>query len=153
MKTLVRESSSYEDTLALGTRLAGELRPGDVVCLYGDLGAGKTALVKGIARGLDIDPNKVHSPTFTLMNVYEGKWPLYHFDLYRINAGDLLGIGYEEYFYGQGITAIEWSERLGALLPEVFWKVALGHVAQEARQIGFSFQGVALEARFNRFKV
>lgn len=120
--------------------------------LFGDLGAGKTAFVKGMAQGLKLDPLKVHSPTFTLMNVYEGKLPLYHFDLYRIKADDLFGIGYEEFFYGKGVAAVEWSERLDHLVPEDYWKVELKHAGEDRRDIRVSFGGAALAARFNRFK-
>jgi len=134
-------SNSYEDTLSLGARFSKVLKAGDVVCLYGDLGAGKTAFVKGLAQGLKLDPLAVHSPTFTLMNIYAGKVPLYHFDLYRIQAEDLFGLGYEEFFYGKGITAVEWSERLEALIPDQFWKVELIHAGEDVRKIGIGFHG------------
>ncbi len=152
MKTIRVDSKSYEDTLALGGRFAKLLKPGDIVLLFGDLGAGKTAFVKGMAKGLKYDPLKVHSPTFTLMNIYNGKIPLYHFDLYRIKADDLFGMGYEEFFYGKGIAAVEWSERLEGLKPEDFWKIELKHAGEDLRHVGISFSGIALEARFNRLK-
>ena len=134
-------SNSYEGTLTFGAQFSKALQAGDIVCLYGDLGAGKTAFVKGMAKGLNLNPLAVHSPTFTLMNIYQGKVPLYHFDLYRIRAEDLFGLGYEEFFYGKGITAVEWSERLEALLPDKFWKVELIHAGDEVRCIHFSFHG------------
>lgn len=136
----------------MSSHLASCLRRGDVVCLYGELGAGKTAFVKGLAKGLKINPLKVHSPTFTLMNIYEGKVPLYHFDLYRIKADDLFGLGYEEFFYGSGVAAIEWSERLEHLLPQVFWKVELRHAGEDRRHVFVSVQGEALTERFNMFR-
>jgi tRNA threonylcarbamoyladenosine biosynthesis protein TsaE len=151
MKPLKFVSTSYEQTLAFSARLALALRRADVVCLYGELGAGKTAFVKGLVKGLKMDPLKVHSPTFTLMNIYKGKIPLYHFDLYRIKADDLFGLGYEEYFYGSGITAIEWSERLEHLLPKVFWKVELRHAGDDERHIFVSVEGETLKERFNAF--
>jgi tRNA threonylcarbamoyladenosine biosynthesis protein TsaE len=128
-------SHSYEETLALGVRFAKVLKKGDIVCLFGDLGSGKTALVKGLARGLKIDADHVHSPTFTLMNIYHGKLPLYHFDLYRIGVQDLLNIGYDEFFFGKGVTAVEWSERLDVLAPKECWKVELRHAGEDQREI------------------
>lgn len=144
-------SKNYEETLALSAGFASVLRRGDVVCLYGELGAGKTAFVKGLVKGLKMNPLKVHSPTFTLMNIYEGKIPLYHFDLYRIKADDLFGLGYEEFFYGVGIAAVEWSERLEHLLPKVFWKVELRHAGDDERHIFISAEGDNMKERFQVF--
>jgi tRNA threonylcarbamoyladenosine biosynthesis protein TsaE len=107
-----------EDTIKVGEALGGLLKPGDIVALKGELGAGKTVLVKGIARGLDVkeEPN---SPTFVIMNAYEGRIPLYHFDLYRISgAAELEGIGYEDYFFSDGVTVVEWAERADEIFPE-----------------------------------
>ncbi len=148
MKSIAYDSRSYEDTLALGARFARALKGGDIVCLFGDLGAGKTAFTKGIAMGLKINPHEVHSPTFVLMSIYEGKLPVYHFDLYRISAGDLLDIGYEEFFYGKGIAVIEWSERLGELMPKDHWHVKLAHKGGDRRRITLSFKGLGLKERF-----
>ncbi len=145
-------SNSYEETLAIGARFAQALKPSDVICLFGDLGAGKTAFVKGIAKGLGLDPLKVHSPTFTLMNIYDGKMPLYHFDLYRIQAEDLFGLGYEEYFYGRGVAAVEWSERLEDLIPENYWKVELRHAGEDRRCISISYFGAIQAERLKLLK-
>ncbi|MBF0387601.1 MAG: tRNA (adenosine(37)-N6)-threonylcarbamoyltransferase complex ATPase subunit type 1 TsaE [Candidatus Omnitrophica bacterium] len=152
MKSFVCRSPGYEKTLDLGARFAGSLRKGDIVCLFGDLGAGKTAFVKGLAKGLGLDPVKVHSPTFTLMNIYNGKLPLYHFDLYRINAVDLFGLGYEEFFYGKGIAAVEWSEKLEGLTPESFWRVELKHAGEDERRVNISFHGQGLAERWQKLK-
>lgn len=110
-------SRSEHETEALGERLAPHLRAGDVLALHGDLGAGKTTLVRGVVRGLG-SPDRVSSPTFVLMNVYEGRLPVYHFDAYRL-AGpeDLEAIGAEEYLEGDGVALVEWSERAAGLLP------------------------------------
>ena len=89
MKSFHFVSQSYDETLAFATRFAKVLKKSDIVCLFGELGSGKTAFVKGLAKGLKLNSAHVHSPTFTLMNIYEGKLPLYHFDLYRITANDL----------------------------------------------------------------
>jgi tRNA threonylcarbamoyladenosine biosynthesis protein TsaE len=107
-----------EDTIKLGEALGRLLKPGDIVALKGELGAGKTVLVKGIARGLDIkeEPN---SPTFVIMNAYEGRVPLYHFDLYRVSGkAELEGIGYEDYFFSNGVTVVEWADRAEEIFPQ-----------------------------------
>jgi tRNA threonylcarbamoyladenosine biosynthesis protein TsaE len=107
-----------EDTIKLGEVLGRLLGPGDIVALKGGLGTGKTVLVKGIAKGLGIkeEPN---SPTFVIMNAYRGRVPLYHFDLYRISGKkELEGIGYEDYFFGDGVTVVEWADRVEEIFPE-----------------------------------
>jgi tRNA threonylcarbamoyladenosine biosynthesis protein TsaE len=87
------------------------------------------------------------------MNIYKGKIPLYHFDLYRICAADLYGIGYEEFFYGNGITAVEWSERLGELLPRDHWHVTLKHGGDDRRVIGIAVRGQQFKQRFAEVKL
>lgn len=106
------ETHSPEETEALAARLAPALRPGTVVAYTGDLGAGKTAFTRGLARGLGISA-RVTSPTFTIVNEYEGgRLPLFHFDLYRLSCGDeLYDIGWEDYLSRGGVSAVEWSER------------------------------------------
>ena len=118
-------SNSVEETEALGAELAGRLEPGgggglvqgvvpgDFVALWGDLGAGKTAFVRGLARGLGI-PDRVTSPTFTIVNEYEGgRLPLFHFDMYRLGSADeLYDIGWEDYLARGGVCAVEWSENV-----------------------------------------
>ena len=141
MKTIHVVSRSREDTMQLGTRFAKVLKRGDIVCLFGELGAGKTTLVKGLAKGFRVKPEKVHSPTFVLLNIYEGKVPLYHFDLYRIESPDLLGMGYEEFFYGEGIAVIEWSEKLGGFMPKDYWQVELAHAGDDVRKVSISSHG------------
>jgi tRNA threonylcarbamoyladenosine biosynthesis protein TsaE len=104
---------SEAETAAAGKTLAASLQPGAVVLLYGDLGAGKTAFVRGIAEGLDIDPAAVTSPTFTLVQEYRGgQLPLYHVDLYRLEAVEVDDLGLEEMTLEGGVTAIEWPDRL-----------------------------------------
>ncbi len=152
MPALRHVTQSYEATLAAGAAFAKTLRRGDMVCLFGELGSGKTAFVKGLARGLKIAPRHVHSPTFTLMNMYEGKVPLYHFDLYRITAPDLPGMGYEEFFYGNGICAVEWSERLEGFLPQEHWHVTLRHAGADRRTITIAARGKKLKERLATFK-
>lgn len=141
------KSSSEEITMKYGERLAKFLRPGDIVCLQGDLGAGKTTFVKGIANGLKIDNTEVHSPTFTLMNIYQGKVPLYHFDCYRLEENIQLGLaGYEEFLYGRGISVVEWPDRLYHLMPKNYIEITLKHVSLSERKIYYKVKGEQREA-------
>ena len=110
-------ADSVEKTVELGRKLGQILHKGDSVCLTGDLGTGKTAFTGGIAKSLGID-GYITSPTFTIINEYEGRLPLYHFDVYRISgAGEMLETGYDEYISGNGITVIEWAELIKEILP------------------------------------
>ena len=112
------KTSGVSETIALGEKIGKLLKPGAVVALKGDLGAGKTYLTKGIAKALGALV-EAKSPTFTLINVYGGKIPLYHFDCYRLkNARDLEKLGYEEYFYGSGVSVVEWADKIRELLPK-----------------------------------
>ena len=107
------DSRSEADTIAAGRQLASELRPGTVVLLSGDLGAGKTAFVRGLADGLGVDPAAVSSPTFTLMHEYRGgRLPLQHVDLYRVTPVEVDDLGLDELTLGNMVTAIEWPDRL-----------------------------------------
>lgn len=110
-------SNSTQETETLGERLAARLRPGDVIAYTGDLGAGKTAFTRGLARGLGI-PDRVTSPTFTIVNEYEGgRLPLFHFDMYRLGSADeLFDIGWEDYLRRGGVCAVEWSENIADAL-------------------------------------
>jgi len=106
-----------EDTLKLGQKIGEILRPGDIVCLVGDLGTGKTALTKGIAKALGIE-GYITSPTFAFVNEYYGKFPLYHFDVYRIGEPeDMFEIGFDEYISGEGVSIIEWADLIRDVLP------------------------------------
>ena len=116
---MIFESNSAKDTFDFGAELGKKAVPGQVICLDGDLGTGKTVLTKGIAAGLGID-EPVVSPTVTIVQIYEqGRIPLYHFDVYRIDDPDEMEeIGYREYFYGNGLTIIEWSELIEDIIPK-----------------------------------
>ena len=115
---LPAETAGPAATLDVGERLAAALQPGDVVALHGDLGAGKTHLTKGLARGLGIEPDDVTSPTFTLVQEHVGWLPLYHVDLYRIERPEELAtLGLDEILEADGICVIEWPERAAGLLP------------------------------------
>lgn len=111
-------SNSYEDTQKIAAEFAKTLTVGDVLCMYGDLGVGKTAFVQGLAKGLGICEH-ITSPTFTIVNEYSGRLPLYHFDVYRIaDSDEMYEIGYEEYVYGNGVSVIEWPQLIDDILPE-----------------------------------
>jgi tRNA threonylcarbamoyladenosine biosynthesis protein TsaE len=119
------ETSSAKETRALGHRLGRELNRGDVVALMGDLGSGKTCLIQGICRGLGVS-GVVNSPSYTIVNEYLGRCPVYHLDFYRLrDREDLLALGCEEYFYGDGVCLVEWAERAEGLLPAQRFEVHL----------------------------
>ena len=120
-------SFSPEETFEYGKRLGRCLHAGDVVALSGDLGAGKTCFVQGISIGAGVrERSQITSPTFTLIQEYRGRLPIYHFDVYRLNREeDLYELGFEEYFYGEGITLIEWAERIPSCLPDDYLAINL----------------------------
>lgn len=115
--------NNLEETEKFGLFLGENLRPGDVVCLNGDLGAGKTTLTKSIAKGLGID-DYVTSPTFTIVNEYYGEIDLYHIDTYRLDdMVDVDYLGFDEYFYSDGVTIVEWAEKIRDALPEEYMEI------------------------------
>lgn len=135
-------SHSEEETKQLAKEFASTLRPGDVVCLKGDLGAGKTHFVKGMARAFDIDEARVHSPTFSLIHEYSGTIPLYHFDCYRLKSvEEALEIGAEEYFYDEGVSVIEWPERIEEILPEQSIWITIESLSPTDRKIVIEQKG------------
>lgn len=119
-------SNSYEETLKTAENFAKTLKAGDTLCMYGDLGAGKTAFVQGLAKGLGID-EPITSPTFTIVNEYSGALPLYHFDVYRVaDSDEMYEIGYEEYVYGDdGVCVIEWPQLIADILPEKRYDITI----------------------------
>ncbi len=119
MMMMIKETFSPQETLELGEALGREVKPGQIYTLIGDLGVGKTVFTQGIARGLEI-AEPICSPTFTIVQVYEqGRMPFYHFDVYRIgDIEEMEEIGYEDYFYGEGLTLIEWANLIEELLPK-----------------------------------
>lgn len=130
-------SKSPEETMSLGEKFAKGLKKGDCVALIGDLGAGKTVFTKGIARALGVkNAQYVNSPTFVIIKEYKGKRPLYHFDLYRLDKHSSLDdMNYEEYFYGDGITVIEWADKIRELLPKKYIEVKLSVIDENKRRI------------------
>lgn len=115
----IRDTYGPEETYEVGKELAKQVRPGQIYCLDGDLGVGKTVFTQGFAMGLGIT-EPVNSPTFTILQEYEeGRMPLYHFDVYRIgDVEEMEEIGYEEYFFGEGVCLIEWASLIEEIIPE-----------------------------------
>jgi tRNA threonylcarbamoyladenosine biosynthesis protein TsaE len=130
----VIDTASEEETSAAGEQLAAALRPGDVVLLFGELGAGKTAFVRGLARGLGAAPEEVSSPTFTIIQEYAGRSTLYHVDLYRLEPREVRELGLEELVSGEGIVAIEWADRWDDR-PDDAVEVTLVEAGEDARRI------------------
>ena len=122
-------TNSEEETFELGSSLGKKLSPGSIIALYGDLAAGKTTLVKGIASAIGgINPAEINSPTFNFLNIYQGLKSFYHFDLYRLkNQDEFLQMGFDEYLEAEGICCIEWAERMRMLLPEKRLDISINH--------------------------
>jgi len=138
-RTQVTHSPS--ETVELGKALGECLTVGDVVALYGELGSGKTTLTKGLAAGLGAGRQEgVRSPTFVLLNLYKGRFPIYHIDLYRVHTLDRLhDIGFEEYAFGDGVMVIEWAEKAEQVLPEKAIRVRLKTINESSREIRVEF--------------
>ena len=128
-------TKNYKETILLGERIGRSLKTDDIVALSGCLGAGKTTLIQGIAKGLGVQ-NWVTSPTFTLINEFEGKLNLYHIDLYRIeNIDDAEDLAIEEYFTKGGVTVIEWAEKIDSILPAETIRIGIKIVSENERSI------------------
>lgn len=139
--SIVKESFQAEDTFQLGKELGSRAKMGEIYCLDGDLGVGKTVFTQGFASGLGIT-EPVNSPTFTIVQVYEeGRLPLYHFDVYRIaDSSEMDEIGYEEYFFGEGVCLIEWSERIEEILPKDCRRVLI----EKDLEKGFDYRKITI---------
>ena len=139
---MVYESLSEKDTYDLGKKLGENAKPGQIVCIDGDLGVGKTVFTKGFAKGLGVEEDVV-SPTFTIIQEYtDGRLPMYHFDVYRIGHPDeMYDIGFEEYFYGDGVCLIEWSNRIEELLPEESIHINI----EKDLEKGFDYRKITVE--------
>ncbi|MGQ9824233.1 MAG: tRNA (adenosine(37)-N6)-threonylcarbamoyltransferase complex ATPase subunit type 1 TsaE [Desulfotomaculales bacterium] len=145
---VVLQTNSVSQTMALGEILGRGAEPGDIFCVSGGLGAGKTVLAKGVARGLGVK-EEITSPTFTLINEYQGRLPFYHFDVYRLKGSQEMScLGYEEYFYGPGVTLVEWADRVAEVLPAQRLEIRLETVLddEKARVVTFLPRG----ARYRR---
>lgn len=139
---MIIESYSPEETLELGKKLGREANPGEVYTLIGDLGVGKTVLTQGIAAGLGI-AEPICSPTFTIVQVYEeGRMPFYHFDVYRIgDVEEMEEIGYEDYFYGDGLTMIEWANLIEEILPKHYRQITI----EKNLEKGFDYRRITIQ--------
>ena len=139
------DTEGEEETEALGEQLASCLAPGDILALYGELGAGKTCLVRGIARGLGIEEGSVASPSFTLINEYPGRVPLVHLDGYRLDSAEAFEeLGLEDYFEGEGVLAIEWAEKVPDL-PEERIDIVIQWVDENRRHFRIRARGPVAE--------
>lgn len=142
MKTII-ETTSPEETFEAGKQLGLLAKPGDVYTLNGDLGVGKTVFTKGMAKGLGIT-EYVNSPTFTIVQVYEsGRLPFYHFDVYRIgDIEEMDEIGYEDYFYGDGVCIVEWAELVAELIPSTAKKITI----EKNLEKGFDYRRIVFDS-------
>lgn len=136
------ETFSPKETWETGYRMGQEASPGQIICLNGDLGTGKTVFTQGFAAGLGITEH-INSPTFTIVQVYEeGRLPLYHFDVYRIgDVTEMDEIGYEDYFFGEGVCLIEWSELISELIPPEAIQVTISKQLEK----GFDYRIIQIE--------
>lgn len=128
------ESRNEAETREIGRRVGRQLQAGDVVCLYGELGSGKTTMVKGIASAFGIDERDITSASFTIIAEYKGATPFYHIDLYRVEPERAGELGLDEYL-GKGVSVIEWAERAGEEIPEGSIKVRINYLGENARDI------------------
>ena len=136
------ETNSPEETFALGEEIGKKAVPGQVFALLGDLGVGKTVFIKGVAKGLGIT-EPVNSPTFTIVQVYEeGRLPFYHFDVYRIaDVEEMDEIGYEEYFFGNGVCFVEWANLIEEIMPENTVRITIAKNLDK----GFDYREITIQ--------
>jgi len=145
--TTMLTSQAPRETEQIGSLLGSMLAEGDIIALCGELGTGKTTFVRGIARGMGLEEAEVASPSFTLVNEYEGPLRLFHIDLYRLeDEKDLIGIDYEEYLKGDGVVVIEWANRIPQAVPHDALWITLRYLGAECREI-------MLQAQGDRYKV
>lgn len=139
---MIYETFSAEETYELGKKLGQNAKPGSVYALIGDLGVGKTVFTQGVAAGLEIKEH-INSPTFTIVQVYEeGRLPFYHFDVYRIgDPEEMEEIGYEDYFYGEGVCFVEWANLIEELMPEHTVTVTI----EKNPEKGFDYRKITIE--------
>lgn len=138
----ILETNSPEETFALGRQIGQQAKAGEVYTLIGDLGVGKTVLTQGVAAGLGIE-EPVNSPTFTIMQIYEeGRLPFYHFDVYRIgDAEEMDEVGYEDYFYGEGVCLIEWANLIEEILPPGHKQITI----EKSPGKGYDYRKITIE--------
>lgn len=144
---IVVRTDSEPETMELGSCLAGTLEAGDLVALIGDLGAGKTVFVKGVAKGLGVaEYLYVNSPSFVILKEYRGRIDLYHFDVYRLDPRAFADtLDYDRYFYGEGVAVVEWADRVADLLPEDRIEVSIEHEGENSRKFTITGTGRIME--------
>src|SRR5699024_2323556 len=144
MTKITMISKAESDTLQIAASLAALVEAGDVITLSGDLGVGKTAFTKGFAQGLNIE-ERITSPTFTIVKEYEGRLPLYHMDVYRLEFSEE-DLGFDEYFYGDGVAVVEWAQFIEEFLPEEYLAIRIERLGETERKLSF----VAVGSRYER---
>ncbi len=151
---VVIQSKSASETVRLGKKIGSHLLPGDVVALVGELGTGKTQLIKGLAAGTGIrNPTYISSPSFTLINEYPGNITFYHIDLYRLSKErEAEELGLEDYFQGKGITAIEWADKIPSLLPKEILLIRIAYTGRNTRSLEISGEGERYLNLVNQFQ-
>ena len=139
-------TNNPEETMRLGRKIGKLLKQGDVVALIGNLGAGKTVIANGLCRGIGVKESYITSPTYTIINQYDGRIPVYHIDLYRLNdSKELYNLGWDEYIYGNGTCIIEWADKAGEMLPEEYLMVNIEVTGKDKRKITLQAKGASYE--------
>jgi len=145
------QAVTEEDTILIGEKLAQLLKPGDVLTLEGQLGAGKTTFTKGLAKGIGVKRH-ISSPTFTIIKEYEGKLPFYHMDVYRLENSEE-DIGFDEYFNGDGVTVVEWAQFIEDFLPSERLTIKINYIDEHRRTIEFHPSGAHFERVVNELEL
>ena len=140
--TLTIVLKNLEATARLGQRLGALAEAGDIITLAGSLGAGKTTLTQAIGQGLQVPPEcYITSPTFSLLHEYPGRLPLYHMDLYRLTCEEIIDLGFEDYLYGEGVSVVEWPDRLAEIMPQDRLQIELALTSETSRTAYLSWHG------------
>ena len=146
-------TNSPEDTIGLGRKIGKLLKAGDVVALVGNLGAGKTVIANGLCCGLEVKESYITSPTYTIINQYDGRVPVYHIDLYRLkNSSELYNLGWDEYIYGYGVCVIEWADKAGEMLPEEYLTVNIEVTGTNKRKITLQAKGQSYKSLLGKVR-
>jgi len=139
-------TNSPEETMRLGRKIGKLLKQGNVVALIGNLGVGKTVIANGLCTGLGVKEDYITSPTYTIINQYDGRIPVYHIDLYRLNdSKELYNLGWDEYIYGNGTCIIEWADKAGEMLPEEYLMINIEVTGNDKRRITLQSKGACYE--------
>lgn len=151
MEKYIYRTNNYEETQKLAESLAKYLLPGNLITLEGELGSGKTTFTQGLAKGLGVN-QVVNSPTFTIIKEYAGRYPLYHMDVYRLEGG-VEDLGFEDYFFGDGITIVEWPSIIKEYIPNHYLNITISKVNDEQREIIFEPYGDIYQKICEEFKI